>query len=385
MTESVDVLVAGGGVVGLTAALAMARRQYRVALLDARELKPSEAPDLRVYAVNQASEQLFKALGVWNNIQQSRHSPYEAMLVWEAKGAAIDFNSRLVGADKLGTIIEEAVIKNALLKALQQLPNVQCDPVTEIIALEPLPDKILIQSKAKSWESQLLIVADGAESPCRKLLKVDIHNWPYHQHALVASVQTELAHQKTAYQIFNGDGPLAFLPLNTPQQCSIVWSTTPARARQLKELPEAEFNQQLTAAFQNKLGQVEVISPRFQFPLHMRHVKQYAGAHWMLTGDAAHTIHPLAGLGLNVGLQDIAEWIAIVDRSGKKAFSKTMLAEYQRARKASVWQTILLMQALKSGFANPLPPLRLLREFGLKFCNQLTPLKRLFIEHANGK
>ncbi|KTC68848.1 2-polyprenyl-6-methoxyphenol hydroxylase [Legionella birminghamensis] len=385
MIEPVDVLVAGGGVVGLTAALAMAKRQYSVALLDAREMAISEEPDLRVYAVNQASEHLFKTLGIWDAIRQSRHSPYQAMHVWEANGAAIDFDSRLIAAEKLGTIIEESVIKNALLKALQQLDNVRCFALTEIRDIAPCADKITVKSKTGCWESQLLIAADGAESPSRKLLHVDLDSWPYHQHALVATVQTALPHQQTAYQIFNSDGPLAFLPLKDSHQCSIVWSTTPARAQQLLGMAEPDFNQQLSLAFQKKLGQVELISKRFQFPLRMRHVKQYSGPHWLLMGDAAHTIHPLAGLGLNVGLEDVAAWLAILDRSGKKIVTRKMMAEYQRARKASVWQTILLMQALKSGFANPLPPLRFLRGVGMRFCNQVTPLKRLFVEHANGE
>ena len=147
---------------------------------------------------------------------------------------------------------------------------------------------------------------------------------------------------------------------------------------------EEEFNQALTKAFSAKLGKVKLVSTRYRFPLYMRHAQNYVGKNWLLLGDAAHTIHPLAGLGLNVGLADIACWQQKMQRNKGVLTSARALGAYQRERKAAVWQTILLMEGFKRLFATSFPPVSLMRAIGLQCCNQLPLLKRLFIQHAAG-
>lgn len=386
MTPICDVLIIGGGVVGLTTALALAQRDYQVAIVDSGTFKlPDEKPDLRVYAINQASQQLFKQLGVWEFFNPANVSPYQHMHVWDAANqACIDFDARMVASNELGAIIDEATIKRALLQKIVDEKKIHCFPSSRVDRVEPGEELISVFSGENNWTSRLLIVADGGESPTRQLLKVPITTWPYHQHALVATVYTEKPHEKTAYQVFNKEGPLAFLPLNDPQQCSIVWSTTPQQAQRLTSMEETDFNQALNQAFAGKLGNVQLMSKRHQFPLIMRHAKNYAGKNWLLMGDAAHTIHPLAGLGLNVGLADLAAWLNILDSTSSKIISKKMLGTYQRQRKYNVWQLIMLLQGLKSFFANPLSPIVAIRGLGISACNQLTPIKKLFIDHAAG-
>lgn len=384
MTQPCDVLVCGGGVVGLTAALAMARRGATIAVLDAQALDvaPLTEPDRRVYAINQASKKLFQQLAVWPLMDESRLAPYRHMHVWDAaSGAGIDFDSRDVASSELGVIVEEGVIKQALLQALSQQDSVTCFPFHSVTRIEEHDDGVSVASVQQSWQTRLLLVADGGHSPARQLLNVPITTWPYHQHALVATIRTEKPHQQTAYQVFNPDGPLAFLPLVDEHLCSIVWSTTPKRAEQLIHLEDAAFNLALGKAFQHKLGDVTLAGARHQFPLVMRHTQQYAGKHWLLMGDAAHTIHPLAGLGLNIGLADVAAWLSCLDVSTRQ---DKALGSYQRQRKQAVWQSIALMGGLKTLFASPLPPMVALRGLGLNVCNRLTPLKRMFIEHAAG-
>ena len=215
------------------------------------------------------------------------------------------------------------------------------------------------------------------------MLNVPITTWPYHQQAIVATIGTEKPHQETAYQVFNTHGPLAFLPLTDSHQCSIVWSTSTAHAQALMVLSDDDFATELTAAFSEKLGRCAVLSRRQQFPLHMRHVERYSGTNWLIMGDAAHTIHPLAGLGLNVGLADLNAWLTNIDAAKSKRWSSKMLGAYQRQRKSAVWQTIAMMSGLKTMFSNPTRPFVTLRGLGLNACNQLSPLKRLFIEHAS--
>lgn len=382
-----DVITAGGGIIGLAAALAMAERNFKVALIDAGDLqaKPIEGNDIRVYAINYASQQLFQRLGAWDFIEKSRVSPYQHMHVWDAfTSASIDFDARLIASTNLGAIIEESVIKNALFRCLVNNKNITLFPNNKIIKVTSSSEEVKVVSVQQTWHGQLLLATDGGNSPIRQMLNVPVSTWPYHQHALVATVNTEKSHQHTAYQVFNQDGPLAFLPLSNEHTCSIVWSTTPKYANHLISLTKEKFNHTLSRAFAQKLGKVEVISERYQFPLIMRHAKRYAGKNWLLMGDAAHTIHPLAGLGLNVGLADVATWLNYLDQKPGKNVTSSQLAAYQRNRKHAVWQIIALMGSLKTLFLNPLPPMTRLRGLGLTLCNQLTPLKRLLIEQATG-
>lgn len=386
MSLQFNVLVLGGGVVGLTAALAMAQRGYRVAIIDAGSLSvDTSRPDARVYAINYASQTLLQQLGAWQHVDAQRLAPYQHMHVWDAvNGAHIDFDARSVAAAYLGAIIEESVLKQALLQQVAQQANISLFPGCCVDALDETPQQVQVRSQHQVWQGQLLMIADGANSPARQKLKVELSTWSYQQQAVVATVAVENAHQQTAYQVFNPEGPLAFLPLAKAHECSIVWSTDPIQAKKLLELPDDAFNAALTTAFASKLGQVQLISKRHQFPLHMRHVKQYVGARWLLLGDAAHTIHPLAGLGLNVGLADVASWLRCLDAAPGALVAKKALGAYQRERKHAVWQIIALMEGFKRLFGNSFMPVVTLRGLGLGFCNQFTPLKRLFIQHARG-
>ncbi|MFC3908273.1 FAD-dependent oxidoreductase [Legionella dresdenensis] len=385
MKQPFDCLIIGGGIVGLCTAIAMAERKQTVALIDAGSLTTDTSKqDARVYAINKASEYLLNQLQVWPLIKPERISPYRHMHVWDAvsKGC-IDFDAREIADSKLGVILEESILKEALLNRLADFPNIQCFAGSPVTQLDCRGEIALAGSAKQQWQGRLVLIADGGESPARKRLNVGITSWPYHQHALVATIRTEKPHQYTAWQVFNPDGPLAFLPLPDEHYCSIVWSTTPAKAQKLVDVEEQKFNEQLASAFSHRLGQVEVAGKRYQFPLTMRHAKQYAGKNWLLLGDAAHTIHPLAGLGLNLGLADVAAWLDCFDRAANPFAAKT-LGRYQRQRKQAVWQAIWLMEGLKMLFANPLPPVTALRGLGINLCNSLSPIKRLFIEHAAG-
>jgi 2-octaprenylphenol hydroxylase len=384
MKHEYDVVVVGGGIVGLTAALAMEHCALKVAVLDARALTiDTTVKDARVYALNARSQSLFQSLGVWNTLDMVRLSPYQHMHIWDSVSSAhIDFDARMVGEAQLGFIIEEAIIKEALLKTISSkaIASFAEFPVESVLTTA---EGVTLSFGKEILHAKLMIVADGRASPTCKLLNVPFTEWSYHQDAIVALVKTEISHQKTAFQVFNPDGPLALLPLKDKHHCSIVWSTTPARAQELMISTDEVFEQTLTAAFEERLGCLELIGARYRFPLKMRHAENYTGQHWILMGDAAHTIHPLAGLGLNVGLSDVACWLEILGHDKLQRLKKKQGA-YQRQRKYNVWQTIALMEGLKAIFANPLPPFTVLRGGGLRAVNSFTPLKRFFIRHAAG-
>lgn len=386
MTHKLEIAVIGGGVVGLAAALAMAVRGYRVGLFDAGSLDVNTSyPDSRVYAINLESATLFEQLGVWPLILKDS-AAYRHMTVWDAKTAAsLDFDACDIAHHCLGHMVEERVLKAALLERLKSIAHVSLYPLMRIDTIIEEEEQIYLKAGVASWQTSLLVVADGAQSAARDLLGVKLTSWPYQHHAIVAAVSTEQPHQETAYQVFHPEGPLAFLPLSSKHHCSIVWSTSKDKASELMSLSDEAFEKALSQAFSLRLGTVTLLNQRAQYPLVMRHVKQYIGRRWLLMGDAAHTIHPLAGLGLNLGLADLATWLDYQDRLTQSPWSLRVLQSYQRQRRHAVWQLVILMDALKAVYGSRLAPVQYLRGLGMQCLNQLTPLRQLCIQYATGK
>lgn len=386
MMNKADVLVVGGGVIGLSAALAMQRRGFTTVILEKNVLKRDVGSASRVYAINQASQQLLGQLGVWSKIEKTKLSAYQHMHIWDAAShVSIDFDARMILADHLGFMIEESVLKNALLTCVleQNIPLISEYSLQQVISSDSAGASIQVTDGKTPWSATLLIAADGAHSRVRESLKVPVTTWSYYQQAIVTTIRTERSHQKTAYQVFHTTGPLALLPMADVNHCSIVWSTTPQEAERLLALSEAEFNLALMQAFGPKLGHIEAVAPRYNFPLHMRHVQQYAGPGWLLMGDAAHTIHPLAGLGLNVGFADLAAWLKVIENT-RAIGLRRYVQEYQRQRKTQLWQIIFVMEALHRLFKSSLFLIVGWRALGLGLTNRLIPLKRLLIEYAAG-
>lgn len=381
-----EVVVSGGGVVGLCAAIAMAQRGYSVVILDGGEFDVPVKEDFRrVYAINTASQRLLTALGVWDCLEIAQCAPYRQMEVCDQSSTGrIAFDCRSLAMPELGHIIGEITLKKALLAAATQETHLNFLANQSIQRLASSAEGMELHTQSHSLKTSLLMVAEGARSTTRELLNVPMHQYSYHQQALVAQVACEHPHGQVARQIFLPSGPLAFLPLPDSHQCSIVWSTRPAHAEHLKTIAEDAFNAQLAEAFDHQLGKVALMGGRYCFPLHMRHVRQYSGEHWLLLGDTAHTIHPLAGLGLNLGLADVQTWLDCITSASEKGFSRQSLAAFQRQRKTEVWKVIMMMQGLKSLFQNPLPPFIHLRAMGLNTVNRLSPIKRFLMKQATG-
>lgn len=377
-----DVAIVGAGVVGLTAALSMSERGFRVALIDKRSHAQMKRDSQRVYALNEASLSLFQQLKLQDTLPEESLTPYTRMHVWVAHSQAhIDFDARLIGQARLGAILPETPLVETLYAMCMNTPFITFLPETHIETIQTYPSHIELIHGNESHQAQLLMIADGPLSPLRAHLAIPTTQWSYNQTALVATVKTELPHAYSCYQIFTPEGPLAFLPLNDPHQCSIVWSTAPAFAQSLLNLPEAKFNEALATHFQHRLGGVQRLSPLSHFPLTMRHVKQYVSTRWLILGDAAHTIHPMAGLGLNVGLADLSCWLRQIDQYQFIRLTRALQA-YQRERKTEVWKTVLMMDGLKMLFGHPVSPIQQLRDCGLKACDAVPLLKRFLIAQA---
>ncbi len=393
-TITADIAVVGAGMVGAAAALGFANNGFDVALIEVRPPEfefCAEHVDNRVSAITRASQKLLQKLGVWQAVTEMRACPYERMHVWDAGGeGSIHFDAADLGEAALGYIVENSVIQQALWQKLQQHPQVQLLCPQQVVALARTDgnSRLSLQS-GMTVQADLVVAADGRSSPLRDMLEIKTRGWAYDQHALVATVTTQNGHNSTAWQRFLPDGPLAFLPLNTSADkcCSIVWSTSPEKAKAYSELAADEFLQELTQASEGRLGQMLEVESRAVFPLELRHAEDYIREGFVLVGDAAHAIHPLAGQGVNLGFLDVDALLDIVSRARSQSRNPGglhTLRQYERCRKGSNLVMLGAMDMFKRLFSNRLAPLAMLRNRGLSFVDQLGPLKNFFARYAMG-
>ncbi len=390
-----DVIVVGGGMVGLTCVLALAERGFKVALVEAQATKPKPLPtpdlpfDNRVVAISRASEKLFRELNVFSIMQNTRSCAYQQMKVWdEAMDGSIHFCAMDYFEPDLGHIIEQQVILGALWQKLALHKGVTYFWGVTPVAQNPKEKSIVLTLSSKEeLEGQLVIAADGANSAMRRLCQVPSRGWDYQQKALVATVKGTRSHQNMAFQRFASDGSLALLPLADPYHSSIVWATTHANAQKLCQLEESAFNQTLTREIANVMGDLELTGARFTFELRTHHVKHYAASRCVFVGDAAHTLHPLAGQGVNLGLQDVVQLVNELRQAKEKSRdfgSERVLARYERRRKWHNQVMIWSMELFKRGFASQNNVIQRIRNIGLQFVDQQKTLKQLFAKVAMG-
>jgi 2-octaprenylphenol hydroxylase len=395
-----DVVVCGGGLVGLALALALAPTSLRIALLDPQPLPcvpegAGERPefDPRVSALTPASRQLLEGLGLWPALEALRVSPYTDMHVWDADGTgAVHFSAAELHEPCLGYIVENGLVAGVMAEALRQLANVEVLQDSLESCTSSQGGQTLTFASGARITCRLLVGADGSASRVRTLAGIDTKEWDTGHRAIVATVRTAQPHQHTAWQRFLHTGPLAFLPLQQPvaeqqQHSSIVWSCVPELAGELLALDDEAFASRLELAFERRLGAVEHVSSRHAFPLWQKHAGDYVRDGLALIGDAAHTIHPLAGQGVNLGLADVKSLAAVLSRAaarGEDIGSEQVLSRYQRERKAANLGMLLMMEGFKRAFGSDNLHLRWLRNAGLKAADGLRPLKQVLMKGAMG-
>ncbi len=388
-----DVVVVGGGMVGATLALALVAGDpsLTIALVDASRLPPDwrsgDDVDLRVSAVAPASERVFRRLGVWSQMTGMGVSPFREMEVWDGPGGGrIHFDSAEVGVPYLGHIVENRVVQRALIDALgRRRVDVLCPVRIEGMVFGNGRVRVDLDDGGP-LHAELVVGADGGRSRVRELAGIGVRGWSYRQEAIVATVETAGRHLETAWQCFLPGGPLAFLPL-ADGRSSIVWSTSPREASELAAADNAVFCERLQAASEGRLGAILDVGPRAVFPLRLQQAGHYVEERLALVGDAAHTIHPLAGQGVNLGILDavaLAEVIGGARDAGRDWTSYETLRRYERWRKGDVLFTMGLMEGFKRLFGQVPAPLVRLRSLGLASIDRCEGLKRAILERQLG-
>lgn len=406
MERRCDIAIVGAGMVGAALAALLARDGVEVALIEAASLDfdwPEGSADVRVSALTVASERILQHIGAWPRIVALGVSPFQEMRVWDGAAAAmpaavpgavsaairdgIHFDCADLGEPRLGHIVENRVVQRALIEHLRGCASVSmhCPLRLETLAIGDAGARLDL-SDGTSVGARLVVGADGAASRVRELAGLEVRGRDYGQHALVANVSTERPHRSTAWQRFLPEGPLAFLPLRDGRS-SIVWTMRPESAEALLAADDDAFRDELTRAFEARLGRVTGSGPRAAFALRVQYAPNYIAPRLALVGDAAHAIHPLAGQGANLGFLDaaaLAETLAQALRDGRDPGAREVLRRYERCRKGGNLATMMVMDGFKHLFGSRLPPLAWARGAGLGLTDAAPPLKNLIMRYAMG-
>ena len=392
-----DVVVAGGGVVGAATALMLAREGLQVALVEPRQPSPWQRAtrDLRVYAFAPDNAALLESLGVWRDVLAARVQPYRRMRVWDAAGGgALTFDADTLGQPQLGWIIENDVLVDALWRVLPAA-GVRLHCPAQVTSLEQGEDSVRVGlDDGLVLESRLAIAADGGRSTLRTLTGIETSGHDYGQQGLVAFVSSEQQNNETCWQRFLPSGPVALLPFNADGDAalqgrlgSIVWTLPTAEAARLRDADAAVFEGELAQAFGGELGAFRLQSQRVAFPLQRQLADTYAKERVLLLGDAAHVVHPLAGQGVNLGLRDVAALQALVRQAratGTDWARPARLARWARTRKSENAVNAHAFEAINRAYSNDALLPTLLRGHALSIAGKLPPLARALWRHAAG-
>jgi 2-octaprenyl-6-methoxyphenol hydroxylase len=386
-----ELIVVGGGMTGLALAAAVAGAGAHVLLVEQRALPATTELlfDGRVTAISRGSRYLLEGIGVWPQLAATAQPILEIEVGERHSPLTVRYDHRAVGGEPLGHIVENRVIRRALVRRLAELEGKALE-----VAAPDRPGRVERRAEAvevalasgRRVRAALLAAADGRSSPLRDLAGIGVLRWNYEQTGIVATIAHALPHHGRAFERFFATGPLALLPM-LGQRSSIVWAADDRLARELIALDDREFAAELGDRFGDRYGALELAGPRWHYPLSMIQAGRYTDRRLALVGDAARAIHPIAGQGWNLALRDVAalaELIVDARRLGLDPGGASVLARYERWRRFDSLALIGITDGLNRLFANDLFPLRLARELGLGVVERVAPFKRFFMRHAMG-
>ena len=384
-----EVIIVGAGPIGSALAALLGAGNVDCMLVgSAAGPRRAGAPG-RALALTLASRNVLHAAGVWERLPRDDIGLFQKMRVWDANGTgAIEFDSAELCLPTLGYVVEQALLDEALAGAIRQRPRVPAVTTGKVESLNIGVDRASLRlDDGRELAALLVVGADGFASGVRPLAGIDYPVHDYRQQALVCTVETGRPHERTAWQRFLPDGPLAFLPLSAPHRCAVVWSTAPEIAAELLRMEATAFDARLAEAFDHTLGEVTAISPRGAFPLRRAHAERYCRPRLVLAGDAAHCVHPLAGQGANLGLLDAASLAQVLLRArarGQDLGALEVLRRYERWRRGDNGAMLLALDTLQRLFGSRAGTLQWARNAGLDLVDASGPLKNLIMRLATG-
>ncbi len=393
MMLSYDLTIIGGGMVGATTALALANLGLSIALVDQSQVDDfsSKQPfDLRVSAISLASQQLLSQLNAWQQITQWRYCPYKRLGVWENPMAYTEFNAEDIEQPNLGHIVENRLIQLALWQQIEQHQCISLFCPDHLKSFNQNEHNVSIELEQQRITAKLLIAADGANSNVRSQAGIGISGWDYQQSAMLINVETLLPQQNITWQQFTPSGPVAMLPMPGESQlggnASLVWYHNKNEIKRLSQLENNKLRDEILTNFPKRLGDIKVID-KAAFPLTRRHANNYQQGRVLLLGDAAHTINPMAGQGVNIGFKDVKalqEVIASAIGEGKCWHDPEVLARYEKLRRKDNLLMMSTMDLLYAGFSHSSPIAKLIRNTGLFIANKTPLLKNKALAYACG-
>jgi len=394
-----DFCINGGGMVGATLALGLAQQQFKVAVIEPylpAPFKPEDGPDLRVSAISEASVTLLKALGAWEHIAAMRVKPYTGLSVWDDPSHRTDFTAHSIDMPQLGYFVENRLLQLGCHKALTQFDNV------EIISGQSVEDIRLTNtanvnlSNGRTLEAKWLVGADGANSQVRKAAGIGTTGWQYAQQAMGITIRMENAVEPITWQQFTSSGPKAFLPM-FDNYASLVWYDTPDELKRIKSLKPSQLESEILKTFPEELtkgkNSFSVIDKAI-FPLTRSHANHYVKDCCVLIGDAAHTINPLAGQGVNLGFKDVEAFLSVSsnfktnstanDLLTDGAFSQMLFSNYERPRKRDNLMMMTAMDGFYTLFSNDVAPIKWIRNQLLSVAQRIERAKQEVLKYAIG-
>ncbi len=382
-----DIVILGGGMVGAATALALGRHGMAVTLVESAAsvgLGQGATPDARVSAISQGSIGLLSELGAWSQVPQERQQAYRQLDVAQAQGGGCQFHASQLGLPQLGAFVENAVLQQALWQSLPD--NVETILGAKAVAFSHSEEGVVLElDNGQAVQARLAVAAEGANSWLRNQAGIGLDGWEYRQHCLLAVVATDGRDAHTTWQEFQPSGPKAFLPLYGNHGV-LAWYDSPERIRALAAMTPEQLSAAIAKQYPARLGPVRALSAG-AFPLVRRHAQRYHQNGVVLVGDAAHTINPLAGQGVNLGFKDVkvlAEELGGAFGRGECWWQGRVLARYEKRRRPDNLMMQTAMDVCYKGFSSDNAPLAKLRGLVLSGLDMAEPIKRQVLKYAAG-
>jgi 2-octaprenyl-6-methoxyphenol hydroxylase len=388
---TVDVVIVGGGIVGLTLALGLIPSGLQVAVVEA-QTPEAAASRQRAYAFSLTSGDIFKGLGLWPQVGPQITHFQQVRLSDGDYPRAVQFVPADLGAEAVYYGAEHPVLMQALQQAVEQAANIHYFSSASLtVDLQPGSHQVMARLTTpegdRPLQAALVVAADGKQSPLRRQAQIQTFGWQYWQSCITTVLEPEADHQNTAYERFWPSGPFAILPL-PGQRCQIVWTAPHDQAKAMVDLPEAEFMAELERRYGSQMGRLKRLTPPAMFPVQLMQCDRYVQHRLALVGDAAHSCHPVGGQGLNMGIRDaaaLAEVLSDAYGQGLDLGTVNVLRRYERWRRWENWVILSFTDLLTRSFSNHIWPLVILRRLGIEGLNAIPPLKRLALRLMTGQ